>query len=123
MTQSSLFSPAWQHAECLRLIAAATSGAPASIEYLSGQTGMDARAVKQAVADERVAGAPICARRGRPNGYYWATEVSQLEESASVMRNQAKSMLLAAGRLVGRHRLAEMLGQLTTEVLEGEQTT
>jgi predicted ArsR family transcriptional regulator len=113
--------PAETRQRVREIIAAHASANPASIAYLRERTGLNDRAIKGIVEDLRVSGDPICARRGQPCGYFWATTAEDLEASAQTMRNQALKMLVAAGRLVGRHRLREMLGQLTTDVLsEGE---
>lgn len=97
--------------QVLALIERATSDQPASIRQLSAQTGYSARALKQVVESARIEGAPICARRGKPCGYFYGRTAEELEGSARVLVNQAKSMLLAAGRLVARHRVRELLGQ------------
>jgi hypothetical protein len=102
--------------QVLTIIQARGSKAPASIAYLEQRTGLPPRTIKALVEQARMEGKPICASRHKPCGYFWASTTDDLESSALTMRNQALHMLVAAGRLVGRHRLAEMLGQLTTDV-------
>ena len=94
-----------------------TSSNPVSLRTLQERTGLSPRAIKQVVEFARAEGAPICARRGAPHGYYWAESVSDLEASARVMTNQAVKMLASARKLVGAHRLREMLGQDVMEAL------
>lgn len=103
---------------CLTIIKAHMASEPASIAYLIQRTGLSDRTIKAVVEDARMAGDPICARRTKPNGYYWASTAEELEASAATLRNQAFRMLMGAGRLIGKHRIREMLGQLTVEIIE-----
>ncbi len=100
----------------ISIIATHSAQHPASIAYLQDRTGLSDRAVKQIVEQARLSGSPICARRGTPHGYFWANTAEELEASAAVMISQARKMLLAAGKLIAKHRLREMLGQ---DVFEG----
>jgi hypothetical protein len=69
-----------------------------------------------------VTAANICSiQRGRSRRAGSCT-AEELEESAATLTHQAQKMLMSAGRLVGRHRLREMLGQMTTQVLEGVES-
>lgn len=104
---------------CLTIIKAHMASEPASIAYLIQRTGLSDRTIKSVVEDARMAGDPICARRTKPNGYYWASTAEELEASAATMAHQAKRMLMAASRLTGRKRLRELLGQEVLAVIEG----
>jgi hypothetical protein len=103
--------------KAIDIIRDATSSNPVSLRTLQDRTGLSARAIKRVVEFARSEGAPICARRGAPCGYYWATSVSDLEASARTMTNQAVKMLRSARELVGVHRLRQMLGQEVIEEL------
>ncbi|HXR75191.1 MAG TPA: hypothetical protein VN737_04390 [Bryobacteraceae bacterium] len=111
-------SPAAAREQVLIIIKARGAASPASIAYLQSRTGVSERTIKGIVEQARVEGLPICASRKKPCGYFLAATAEELEASAATMRSQAMRMLVAAGRLVGKHRIREMLGQMTAELNE-----
>jgi len=108
-------------ATILGLISEASSTKPVAILTIQSEFDrwgepITARRVKAIVAELRKAGQPVGASRGTPHGYYLISTADQASKSADAMIHQAKSMLLAASRMVPKSRMRELLGQIQIEV-------
>lgn len=83
-----------------RLLVSATTEKPVPGEALAGLLGGNLRRVKRMVRVLRDEWAlPVCGRREKPHGYFFASTVAELLEWSRVTRSQAVSELATMHRL------------------------
>ena len=94
------------------LISGATFEYPVTLAHLCSITELSERTVKaivESLGNEH--DVPVGARRGKPNGYYIAQTVEEREAAARPLVSQGAKMIRRAGRLLGKRRVQELLGQ------------
>jgi hypothetical protein len=95
---------------------------PIPITALTAATGWNAREIKgiveQLVVTHRM---KIGGRRGEPGGYFRIVDAEDQEAAVRPYRDQIFSMWRRLRVLMGKHRLAELAGQLAMSVDEEEQ--
>ena len=100
----------------LRIIAAHGSAAPVCIRDLEARTGLSPRSIKGIVSAARKDGKPICSRKGRNPGYWWASSPEEISATAEELRAQARDTFFTIGRMLGSSAMLALLGQTALEL-------
>lgn len=100
----------------LNIIAAHGSAAPVSIAAIQARTGLSPRSIKGVVSAARKAGKPICSRKGRNPGYWWASSPEEVSATAEELRAQARDTFSTIGRMLGSAAMLALLGQTALEL-------
>jgi hypothetical protein len=105
-----------EKAYALRIIAAHGSAEPVRIKELRVRTGLSQRTIIGIVSDARKAGKPVCSRKGRNPGYWWASSPEEISATAEEMRAQARDTFFTIGRMLGSAAMLALLGQTALEL-------
>ncbi len=100
----------------LSIIAAHGSAAPVRIKEIRSRTGLSERSVIGVVRAARKAGKPVCSRKGKNPGYWWASTPDEIAATAEELRAQARDTFKTIGRMLGSSAMLALLGQTALEL-------
>lgn len=102
--------------QVLALIERASADQPASIAYITAQTGISAREIKRVVSAERAAHRLVMSSKVPPYGYWRPTNAAEIRKTAERLINEGKKLIFAGAGMFSADEFRQIVGQIRMEL-------